>query len=479
MACSSRFPMAVVCVVTFAPLACTAPPSSAGFRAPSIAGAGGSGIAGAGGSSVAGAGGSGVAGAGGTGVAGAGGSGIAGAGGSGVAGAGGTGVAGAGGPAGSSGGSGPTTAVPAGPRRTDPGDAEWPQLAYSPVNTSTTTARIPENPQPLFDTVVDGEIAYTTPVVGDGKLFYQLYPGGMVALDAGTGAVVWQNRDIGGGKYGTGAYEAGRVFTVAYPPNLSYQQVVALDATTGAVLWTAPPGTWGALKVDRGTVYFTAGQVIALDAATGERRWASADSCGAPPAIDGDRVYCVGTDNLLALDAATGALIYAAPTAASSAVSAPAVADGRLYYVGARLYARAIADGAALWDADFGAADLPQNGGTWIETSPAVAYGKVFVVGSSGVFAFDAGTGAPLWQTPAASSGQFPGTSVAIADGRLVVSGNSLLDADDGRVLWTAPGDRRATSTPVVTDGHFYGGEIYRNHVYGWSGSVPGVPPVY
>jgi hypothetical protein len=61
----------------------------------------------------------------------------------------------------------------------------------------------------------------------------------------------------------------------------------------------------------------------------------------------------------------------------------------------------------------------------------------------------------------------------------VVVSGSLLLNADDGRVVWSAPNDRVATSTPVITDGHFYGGQMYTNRVYGWGGEVPGPAPAY
>jgi len=379
--------------------------------------------------------------------------------------------------------------VPAGPRRTEPGDGDWAQLAYSPINTSSTTARIPEQPTPLFDTVVDGEIAYTTPVVGDGRLFFALYPGGMVTLNAGTGALLWQQKSIGNGKYGTAALADGRVFTVAIDPSSPTFRVtlVALDAATGAVLWSAPGAFSGILKIDRGRIYTTldpaatsdaaiSNHVVAIDAATGSVAWEATEPCDSPPAIDGDRIYCVGTDKVVALDAADGTLVYAAPSPPSSAVSAPAVVDGRLFYVGARLYVRSTSDGAALWDADFGAFNRPVNGGTWIETSPAVAYGKVFVVGSKGVFAFDAGNGATIWRVDAPANFQ-SGTSVAVADGRVLLSGGTLLDADDGRLLWSASGGRIAYSTPIVTDGHFYGGS--RNHIYGWGGQVPGVAPAY
>jgi hypothetical protein len=342
------------------------------------------------------------------------------------------------------------------------------------VNTSTTTSRIPETPTPLFDTVVDGVSAYTVPVVGEGKLFYELYPGGMVALDAASGAILWQNKDIGSGKYGTAAYADGRVFTVAYPPPSYAPTITALDAKTGTALWGAPGNYVGILKLDRGVVYITSGNVIALDAASGGVKWTSSDPCQTPPAIDGDRVYCIGTDQLVALDVATGAHVYAVATEPGSAYSAPAVADGRIYYIGQHLYARATEDGSTVWDADFvpfSQAEL----GNLTQNSPAVAYGKVVVIGSGGVSAYDAGTGAPVWTGTVAV---IPGTSVAIADGRVVLAGMTLLDVDDGRVLWSKPATiNSATWTPIVTDGHLYAG--IASHIFGWGGAVPGAPTAY
>ncbi len=365
---------------------------------------------------------------------------------------------------------GTPAAYAAGPRRVEAGDTDWPQLAYSGVNTGTTTGRLPEKPELLFDVTVDGQIAYTTPVVGAGKLFYPLYPGGLVTLDAATGRLIWQNKTIGNSKYGTAAYDDGRVFTVVQS-NVG-ATVVALDAETGSVLWSSPAGFIGILKIDRGVVYISNGHVAALEAATGAVLWTSADLCQAPPAIDGDRIYCLGAGELLALDTATGARVYAAPAATTDAsvCSAPAVDGERLYFVGARLYAHATADGAPLWDADFGAFTQPELGNL-TQTSPTVAYGKVMVAGSRGIYALDAGTGDVVWQSPLIRRGG----SVAVADGRVVVGGVVLLDADSGEELWSAGGGL-STWNPIVTDGHLYAGAL-PNRILGWGGSVPG--PVF
>jgi outer membrane protein assembly factor BamB len=393
----------------------------------------------------------------------------------GVPGQGGEGAAGAPGLAGNGpGGSRPGTpiAYASGPRREEPGDSEWPQLAYSGINVGTTTGRLPEKPELLFDVTVDGEIAYTTPVVAEGKLYCALYPGGLVALDAATGALVWQNKSLGNSKYGAAAYDDGRVFIVT--TSAAGTAVVAVDAASGAMLWSSPASFVGILKLDRGVLYHSNGHVTALDAATGDALWTSADPCAAPPAIDGDRVYCLGAGELLALDAASGSRIYAAPAATTeaSAYSAPAISGDRLYFVGARLYAHALSDGAALWDVDFGAYTQAELGNL-TQTSPTVAYGKVMVVGSRGLYALDAGTGDVVWQAPHGRAG----STVAVADGRVVVSGVALLDADTGAELWTA-GAGRYSWNPIVTDGHIYAG-AFLGHILGWGGPVAGPPPAY
>jgi outer membrane protein assembly factor BamB len=65
------------------------------------------------------------------------------------------------------------------------GDADWPQFGYSADGLWATTARVAEEPQLKWERDVEGRITGGVPVVGEGKLFYRLYTGGMVALDAG------------------------------------------------------------------------------------------------------------------------------------------------------------------------------------------------------------------------------------------------------------------------------------------------------
>ncbi len=169
-----------------------------------------------------------------------------------------------------------------------------------------------------------------------------------------------------------------------------------------------------------------------------------------------------------------GAVAYAAPTEPASAYSAPAIADGRIYYVGQHLHACALADGAAVWNADFVPFTQAELGNL-TQNSPAVAYGKVIVIGSGGVFAFDAGNGTQVWKAPVTAR---HGTSAAIADGRVVLAGATLLDVDDGSLVWNPPAGASGTWTPIVTDGHIYAGGG-GGRIYGWGGTVPGVAPAY
>ena len=329
-------------------------------------------------------------------------------------------------------------AYAAGPRRVEPGDTEWPQLAYSGVNIGTTTGRLPEKPELLFDVTIDGSIAYTTPVVGAGKLFYPLYPGGLVALDAVTGRLVWQNKSIGNSKYGTAAYDEGG--SSPWSSRRRSRRSWRSTRRPARCFGSGAAGFIGILKIDRGIVYISNGHVAALEAATGAVRWTSAEPCQSPPAIDGDRIYCLGDGELLALDAASGARMYAAPAATTDAsvCSAPAVDGGRLYFVGARLYVHATADGAPLWDADFGAVHPGRAG----EPDADVADGGLR---QGDRWPDRAGfTRSTLERATSSGSPALirPGSSVAVADGRVVVAGVVLLDADSGQELWSTGIDR-------------------------------------
>src|SRR5579863_7227325 len=120
-----------------------------------------------------------------------------------------------------------------------------------------------------------------TPVVVDGVMYIPTGTGGILALDAATGAIKWKYQSPNGGGTNRGVVvAAGRVFSSGGGNTL-----IALDQKTGALVWTARVG-------DRGTtvapaVYYD-GRVFmgisggeggvrgffgAFDAETGKQDW--------------------------------------------------------------------------------------------------------------------------------------------------------------------------------------------------------------
>jgi len=352
------------------------------------------------------------------------------------------------------------------------GEDEWPQFARSAANISLAEARVPVAPVLAWQIKLPGQVAYATPVLGDHKIFVSMYGFGVGAFSSKTGAMVWNNRTLKAGKYGTPAYAGGRVFVAAGFSSDKVSTIAALDGETGEEAWRATEASSGALKVQGDALYASEYDgVFALDLATGKTRWKSNLGCASDPAIVNGVLYCAGKGSLFAYKALTGELLWQKPTGVALHVSAPAIAGEAVYFVGEDgLYAHALSSGNLLWKAEFSPSNFSLNGGTWIETSPAVAYGRVYVVGAQQVQAFSAQTGKPVWS---ANNGR-GGSSVAVADGVVIANGSFMLDADTGEELWKAPEDLQMVGSPVVVDGFFYVNTFDR--LVAWTGLIPGVP---
>jgi outer membrane protein assembly factor BamB len=208
------------------------------------------------------------------------------------------------------------------------------------------------------------------PVVGDGIVFVGTHGGYFYALDKGTGELVWS----ASGRGGIGSAPAvgdGNVYFCAstcyayYAPNgfslwqyaagggatpaVSGSMVVVngLQGTTaldhpnyGTVIWRyASSGSITAAAIANGVVYVTGKtEVLALDGATGSVLWHRPIGSGFSPAVaDGVVFVSAGypVEQLYALDAVSGKILWDYSVgSAYSIVSAPAVINGRLYITG-------------------------------------------------------------------------------------------------------------------------------------------------
>ena len=186
----------------------------------------------------------------------------------------------------------------------------------------------------------------------------------------------------------------------------------ALNAKTGQFLWMyATGGAVPTPAVKASVVYVASDQIYALNASNGALLWKAPVSSLSSPAVVGNTVY-VSSDQVYALNASTGALIWKYPV---QSLNTPAIATGRLY-VGARdknIYALNASTGAFLWK--YG----PQDDRV---ASPVVANGVVYAVsygtlnGTAHLSALDAKTGALLCLRTAESN-EDSASSAVVANG--------------------------------------------------------------
>jgi outer membrane protein assembly factor BamB len=148
----------------------------------------------------------------------------------------------------------------------------------------------------------------------------------------------------------------------------------------------------------------------------------------------------VAEDVVLCLDLATGRTLwkFKAPGVpiGRMASSTPCVADGCVYALGSQhFYAVDANSGKQIWA-------VPSPVKTAVASSPLAVDG-VLVVNAGRLCAFDAGTGKPLWTQPKAGGGSSSpvvwkagGKTVVICNGRGVMAG---VDLQSGKLLWTTP----------------------------------------
>jgi outer membrane protein assembly factor BamB len=189
------------------------------------------------------------------------------------------------------------------------------------------------------------------------------------------------------------------------------------------------------------TAYFgvTDGHLYAVDVETGHVRWAyqTGGRINASPSITGTKV-CVSTyaGSILCLDRHTGRRLWITYVSRNAfqreSFYASATTDGKRVYSIARsgkVVALSVASGRLLWSHDLAGYGY---------STPAVAYGKVFVGGFDGALhCFAAASGRELWR--ARVGGRILGAPVVI--GKLVFFANLETNAyaatvKTGRVVW-------------------------------------------
>lgn len=320
-----------------------------------------------------------------------------------------------------------------------------------------------------------------TPVVADGKVFVLDTSAAVSALDAQTGARLWQVRisppdartdTIGGGI----AYGGGRLYVTA-----GYPELLALDPANGGMIWrkqlVAPPRASVTYSDEKVYVVLLDDQAQMLNAADGIPVW-----------------------NHAGLPQSEGVLGQASPAVDRTVAVTP--------YSSGEIFALRIETGRVAWQDNL--ISIRHTNALWsltdIATPPVIDRGQIFAVSEGGRFvAIDQRTGTRVWQHEVGSNNMpwVAGDFVFLLDnnnelvcfsrekggvrwisqlqsyedmekrktpvywqGPVLAGGRLILGNSMGQIVQVAPEDGRVVSTmqasnavsvpPVVADGTLY-----------------------
>jgi len=330
------------------------------------------------------------------------------------------------------------------------------------------------------------------PVVASGRVF-TMDARSLVSATSTGGGALWsvdltaafdRSSEISGGGL---AATAGRVFAAT-----GYGELVALDAGSGAVIWRQrlDSPVSGAPTVEGDTVYVAGrdGAAWAIDAADGKVRWqvpgtpsATATVGGSGPSVAGDLVlFPFANGDIIAVARATGQPVWQRSLkgkrlgrsyAFLGDLTGDPVISGDIAYAGTsagRTVAMDVNTGQQIWAVGEGALN-----------PPLVVGGSVFVVNDEArLVRLDAGTGEVIWaidmpyydkDKPARQKAITAHYGPVLAGGRLVVVSSDgqlrSFDPRDGSLIGGAGIPGGAATSPALAGGLLYvvsgGGQLH------------------
>jgi len=193
-----------------------------------------------------------------------------------------------------------------------------------------------KNVRLLFAPVDAGDRIWTPPVVDSGRVYFGTTDGKLYALDAGTGAPVWEPFRASAALVSTPVVSQGTVLVGGFD-----RRLYAIDASTGKELWhfDATDWIWTKPLVESGTVYFGDfnGKVFAVSLADGKPVWdqpfdALSSVRASPVTSSGNLVVANEAGDLFGLDIPTGSQVWG-PIALGKTLHADLLASGSTVYV--------------------------------------------------------------------------------------------------------------------------------------------------
>lgn len=340
-------------------------------------------------------------------------------------------------------------------------------------------------PQRLWSAKISGSTPQArlaaAPVVSGGKLYVIDADARVIAMNADTGARLWQtalpSEGNGRASFGGGVSVLdNRVFVTT-----GVGDVAALDATTGAVLWKKRPGgpLRGAPTVEYGQIYVMSqdNQLYALDQASGDVQWTESGTVqttgvfgvAAPAAAQGTVIAGFSSGELTAYRYENGRNLWGdalSRTSISTSVASlsdidadPVVDRGRVFAIGqgGRMASYELVSGQRLWEINIAGISTPAVVGEWVFVVTDDAK-LLCVARASGKIRWM--TQLKRWHKEKTRSGAVRWTGPVVAGGRLILVSTdgdiAYIDPTDGSVKTMVEAKRRMALSPVVANNTLY-----------------------
>lgn len=321
----------------------------------------------------------------------------------------------------------------------------------------------------------------SSPVISGGKLFVIDADARIIAMDAQTGARLWQTampaEGNGRSLFGGGVSVVGdRVFA-----STGVGDVAALNVADGAIVWKKRPGgpLRGAPTLANGHVYVMSqdNQIFALNQTDGETQWTESATLqvtavfgvAAPAAAQGTVIAGYSSGELNAYRYENGRTLWGdalSRTSISTAVATltdidadPVIDRGRVFAIGqgGRMASYELVSGQRLWEINIAGISTPAVAGEWVFVVTddakllcvARATGKIRWISQLN-----------RWRKAKKKTGAIRWTGPVLAGNRLILvstQGDLLyVDPATGTVQTAKDLDRSMSLSPVVANNTLY-----------------------
>jgi len=360
----------------------------------------------------------------------------------------------------------------------------WPTFHHDNNNSGFSTSEAPNTNDVLWVYPINDTIL-SSPVVVDGKLYIGAHDNNLYCLNIEDGSLNWSS-NIGGWVDSHPVVDDGKVYVTISHTSEPY--VKCLYAENGSLKWEyqIDTSTDAPLAVYDGKLYIgltywasdgNTDAFYCLNAENGSLIWRNIDGGSfTGPAIADGKVYVGQSSNIYCLDTETGEINW--NYSASGSVQSPAIANGRVYFSSSWDNNTYCFDADPSDGVDEGIDDLDgvsydliwmfEIGGS-VYSSPAVAYGNVYVGSNGGrkLYCLDAENGNETWNYT--DNIPFFYSSPAVADGKVYIgayySNFYCIDAENGAEIWKYLIGGYIYSSPAIADGKVYisskDGDVY------------------